>query len=106
MAQPYITFREDNEDGKLCYYVLGRTFPHFIGRVETRVPQSTVAQASISGYNMWIVFDYTLRGKFIPSYANIAEEIQATLELMAVWFLDNRIINNERKYLKFKITTK
>lgn len=99
----FITFREA-KDGVLQYYILQREFPHFIGKISEFPDKVLVFSFPVAGYNLWVSFGYTLRGKYIPSYPNVEKEIQQCLSDMALWFLDNRINQDKKRYAKFKIT--
>lgn len=102
---PFITFREMCAGGRLSYYVLQRDFPYIVGVINEAPPGNTIGASTVSGYNLWIVFNGTLRGNFIPSYRNITDEIQLVLDNMASWFLSERILPDEKKYKRFKINT-
>lgn len=100
--QPYITYREANDNGELIYYVLQKEFPHYLAFISTKV-EKALAQATIAGYNMQIVFCGVIHGQFIPSYRGVVGQIQMVMEDMSNWFLDNRINVEPKKYLKFKL---
>jgi len=103
---PYITYREPNEEGILCYYILQKYFPHFSGLLVANRPiDGAIVNAPIAGYNLFITFNGTLRGNIIPNYKNIQEEIITVFEDMSSWYLINRILLNEKLYRKFKIVT-
>lgn len=99
---PFITYREKDEAGNLQYYILQKDFPHIIGVVANR-PAEGNWYSPIAGYYLYVVFNYTLRGKMIPSYKNISEEISSVLDKMATWYLAERILFDEKRYKKFKI---
>lgn len=101
--QNYITYRENDEDGRLCYFILQKAFPHFVGLLSTGKLENSLASMPIAGYNLWINFNGTLRGNTIPSYKNILDEIQSFISDMAIWFYNNRILIEPKKYEKFKI---
>ena len=101
MISPFITFRE-LEDGKLNYYILQTKFPHFLGMIMQEEPTNALATFPISGYNLHVVIKDTLRGG-IPSYKNILEDCHTVAQTMAAWFRADRIVGNEKKFLKFKI---
>jgi len=100
--QPFITYREKDESGNLQYYILQKDFPHLVGRLDAKPSEGSWC-SPVAGYNLWVVFNYTLRGKMIPSYKNISEQISAVLDSMATWFFAQRILLEEKKYKKFKI---
>ena len=103
MAAKYITFREPDEEGNVGYYILQKDHPHFVGKIELSPKKNLVQPSPLAGYNMWVSFGGCLRGNVVPSYNKISETIVAVLDDMAIWYLDNRIKNNEKKYSKFKI---
>lgn len=98
---PYITYRELHE-GQLQYFILQKEFPHFQGIISSHPVNSTLCQVTIPGYNLWLVFDYTLRGKMIPSYNDIQTEINTIMHNMAIWFLTERIQAEPKKFNKWK----
>ena len=99
----YLTFRETDEGGRLCYYILQKAFPHYVGIISLGRIEGSLASSPIAGYNMYVNFTGTLRGNFIPSYADVLDEITAVFNDMAIWFLENRILNDQKKYAKYKI---
>lgn len=102
---PYITFREKDRNGDLQYYVLQRAHPHYVGRVSP-LPIAENWCAPIAGYRLWMIFDSTLIGRFIPSHKEVSHEIQTVLEAMAAWYWSDRIVVDEKRYKKFKIHDK
>lgn len=98
----YITFR-DEEDKKPKYYILQRDFPHFIGEVSTTPDKHLVGATPIPGYKLWIVFQFCLRGKSVPSYRDLESIILNTMNDMASWYFQNRIETDQKRFLKFKI---
>ena len=101
MKQPYITYRE-LEQGRLQYYILQKNFPHYVGIISSHPVNSTLCQIAIPGYNLWVVFGGTIRGNFIPSYADIQNEIETEFQKMAIWFLTERIQAEPKKFNKWK----
>jgi hypothetical protein len=101
--QPYITFREADQFGKLQYYILQRAFPHYIGQL-VEYPSNIIVQSiPIAGYSLWLSYTGTIRGKVVPAYSDYQMELQLELENMARWFGSERIHKNPDKYKKFKI---
>lgn len=99
---PYITYRE-GEGYLVKYYILQKAFPH-INCIISQVPTKKFVEAvPIASYNLYIVFEGTIRGNEIPSYTDIDKEIIATMEDMAQWFYLNRILTDIKKYKKWKI---
>lgn len=100
---PFITFRDIDKQGKLQYYILQRDFPHYVGLLSTRPMDTVISNSAIAGYYLWIVFWGTLRGPFIPAYNGVDKDIQSLLDNMADWFCNERIMEDEKKFKKFKI---
>ena len=100
--QPFITFREEDRNGKLQLYILQREFPHFVGMLTDRLINGRL-QVPVTGHNLWIAFDGTLMGAFVPSYQRVYEEMAAAIGNMATWFYANRIEKDLKKYKKYKI---
>ena len=99
---PYITYRDKDEKGELQYYVLQRDFPHFIGVLAT-YPVAGTWYSAVPGYNLYVIFNGTLRGNSVPAYNNITEEIQTVLDNMAAWFWCERIAVDQKKFKRLKI---
>ena len=100
--QRYVTFRDTDNEGELQYYILQRDFPHIVAKITTYPVENKLSYTQITGYYLWITLTGTLRGDFIPNYVNILEEIKFVIEDMSIWYYENRIIPNEKKYKKFK----
>lgn len=100
---PYITFREPGANGDLEYYILQKEFPHYLGRIVTYPVEGAIINQPIAGYNMWVTFEYTLRGKMIPGYKDVQKEIEEIFFNMAAWFWAERIVTDTSRYKKFKI---
>lgn len=98
---PFITYR-DIEEGELQYYILQREFPHYVGIISTYPKTNFIESMPIAGYNLWIVFDGTIKGEVIPSYKNVDVDIKNSLNEMSIWYYAHRIIPQEKKYKKFK----
>lgn len=102
---PFITFREKDNDGNLQYYVLQRGFPHYVGKISPYPIENPICQVALPGYNLWVVFDGVLRGNFAPSFPNELKNMQIVFENMAVWFHSERVVMSEKRYKKFKIVS-
>ena len=100
---PYITYKEPIGNNEFGYFIVQKEFPHYCGRILQTPEQVLVPPSIVAGYNLYVVFNFTIRGNSIPSYNNVEEEIQSVLEDMAIWFLDNRILVDEKKYKKLKV---
>lgn len=100
----YLTFREPNEKGNLLYYVLQKAFPHFQAVLSVNPSDKGLAVSPIAGYHLYVVIHGTLRGKnVIPVYNHVEGEMQSVANEMALWYLENRILVDEKKYKKWKI---
>lgn len=99
---PYITYREEDE-GILKYFILQKDFPHNIGVVATQPNIESLVQSTVAGYNLWIVFVGTLRGNFVAVYPNYEKDMQQIFDNMALWFVAERILKDQKRYEKFKI---
>ena len=100
---PFITFKDTDNNNEIQYYILQRTFPHYIGLISKIPKQVFVPSVPISNYNLFIVFNGVLMGNFLPSYNNVDKEISIVLEKMAIWFFNERIMKDEKRYKKLKI---
>ena len=100
--KPYILYLEEDTNGYLCTYILQKKFPHFTGLV-SRLPAQGKFYAPVTGYNLWIVLCGTIGGNLVPSYRNISDEIQDSLEGMATWYYQNIIVRNPELYKNYKI---
>ncbi len=101
MNIPYITYREEKE-GNLLYYILQKEHPHYVG-VITYGPVENRIQIPITEHNLYVTFAGTIRGYYMPSYKDVVAEVENTMTSMAIWFYDNRILKEPKKYSKFKI---
>jgi len=99
---PFITYRDKDAEGNLQYYILQRDFPHLIGRLST-VPIAGTWRSTVAGYNLYVIFDGTLRGNMVPGYRDISDEIQTVFDNMAAWFWAERIVPDPKRFKKFKI---
>jgi len=94
----FITYREDDQ-----YFILQKEFPHFVAKVSDQPIVNFIQPLPISNYNLWLIFHATLRGNMIPSYKDIHKEIVSVMNAMAIFFYEQRILQNEKKYKKWKI---
>lgn len=99
----FITYREKNEEGNLLYYILQRSFPHYEAVLLLNPRPGALAQTPIAGYHLWVTVIGTLRGGMIPSYKNVVEEMQVISNEMAFFYLNERIMPDEKKYKKWRI---
>ncbi len=101
--QPFITYREENEEGVLCYYILQKSFPHYVGVVVSRPDFDALVNAPLPEYNLYVSYGGCLIGNVVPSYSNSDAERDAIFYAMAEWYYWNRIKKEPKKYEKFKI---
>jgi len=99
----YITFTDKDKSGEVKYFILQRDFPHCVGVISQTPKENTLAFSAIPGYWLYVCFDGTLRGAFVPGYKNIVEEVSRVMHDMAQWYYTGRVLQNEKKYSKFKI---
>ena len=103
--EKFITYREKNESGLLCFYILQKAFPHYVGLLVAGHPtQGAICNAPIAEYHLWISFSGCLQGNVVPSYKDVLVEIETIFSEMATWYYINRIVAEPKRYLKFKIT--
>jgi hypothetical protein len=99
----YITYKEDDDEGKSWYYILQKDFPHIKCILNGYPTRNFVQAIPILGYNIWVVFDGTLRGSSIPGYKDIDIEITNVMQDMADWYYINRILKFPKRYRKLKM---
>lgn len=92
----YILFRED-----VGLYILQKDFPHSIGKL-TKKKEENKPQCVIPGYQLYVTFQGTLRGNYIPSDRFFMQEAGAVLSGMANFLLENLIYTTD-EYEKYKI---
>lgn len=102
---PYITYRETDDVGRLCFYILQKKFPHYTGLLVTNPREGALVNAPIPSYMLWVTFAGCLNGNFVPGYADALEEIEFVFRDMANWYYENRLSDNPKKYSKFKINS-
>lgn len=74
-----------------------------IAKISEYPIDKTLCCQSIAGYNLYLVFAGTLRGNMLPSYKDINAEVRIVFEMMALWFYNERILPDKKRYQKFKI---
>lgn len=99
---PFITYHEEVE-GETKYFILQKAFPHNVGVICVQPSANPIGQSTIAGYNLWITWSGTLRGKMLAAYPEYEKDLQLCFDEMANFFLSERILKNERRYAKFKI---
>lgn len=101
--EPFITYRDTDKNNELQYYILQRAFPHFQGMILTYPKEGAIAEAIVSGYNMFVSYAGTISGNYILSKRDIDAECQFVMQKMAEWFYINRISKEPKKYKKLKV---
>lgn len=101
--QPFITFK-DTEDGVDKYFILQRDFPHYLAAICYIPIADSICCIPVSRHNLWITFQGTIRGNFVPSYKDAQEEIETIFNRMALWFYQNRIEKEPKRYKKWLIS--
>lgn len=100
----FITFRDTDNGGVLHYYILQRSYPHYQCIILDRPEKAVVGACPIMNHNLWVVFDGTILGAYLPSYKNVVDEIVSVMNEMAEWFYLNRVLAEPNRYKKWKIT--
>jgi len=98
----FITYREPNENGLLCYYILQKAFPHYRAILSKGKLEDALVSMPVFGYNLHLNFNGCIRGNILPSYQDAIKEIEFTMMEMSDWFYKNRILTEPKKYEKFR----
>jgi hypothetical protein len=62
---------------------------------------SSLVKVAVPMTTLYICLEGTIRGRLLPSYTGLEEEIKGVLSQAADWFYKNRILENEKKYKKW-----
>jgi len=100
---PFITFREVDYTNTLRYYILQKDFPHSVAVIVSQPKHTALCQSVIPGYNLWVVWEDSLRGSYVAAYPDYEKDLQFTMDNMAAWYFSERILTDEKRYAKFKI---
>ena len=103
MTHPFITFREPDKDGSMQYFILQKEFPHFLARLVYAPVTGSLSCQPISDYKLWVSCEGSIRGRMIPNYVNIKEEMDTIIYMMTNWFYAERIMMDEKRFKKFKL---
>lgn len=103
MTIPFITYREENENKQLEYFILQKDFPHFLGKITANPYEVSILKVPISGYKLYVSYQGCLRGKVMPAYNGVEQDILVAFQKMADWYKENRILIDEKRYKKFKL---
>ncbi len=99
----FLTFREIDDKGILRYYILQKEFPHNKAVILSQPNHEALCQSVVPGYNLWVVWDGTLRGNFVAAYPDYQKELQYTMDSMANFYYSERVLTDEKRYSKFKV---
>lgn len=97
----YITYREADSGGQLQYFILQKQWPHYVGMVIDNPSYKSILKTPIANTTLYVSLYGTLQGRLLPAYAGVDKEIAAIFTDMAVWFYENRILPNQKKYNKW-----
>lgn len=100
---PFITYREPDEVGRLCFYILQKAHPHYVGLLVTSPRQGALLNIPVPGHNLWLTYAGCLIGNVVPGYIGFEAEVNSIFVGMAEWYYLNRIKTDPKKYDKFKI---
>lgn len=100
---PFITYREMDATGILRYYILQKDFPHNVGVVLSQPKYEAICMSIIPSYNLYVVWDGTLRGNVVAAYPDYKVDLQLCFDNMAAWFWAERIVMDKKRFEKFKI---
>lgn len=100
---PFISYREIDSGNRLCYYILQKAHPNYIGIISVSPLPDTLASVPIGDYNLYVNFHSTLQGNYVPSYKDVMQDIEGCVWQMANWFYTHRILTDKKKFSKFKI---
>jgi len=53
---PFITFRDEDKNKQLQYYILQRAFPYYVGQIVTMPKEGSIINKPIPSYKMWVTF--------------------------------------------------
>lgn len=102
MISPYITYRE-HVGGKNHYFVLQKEFPHYVAIITTMPVEGALVNQPVASYQLYLSFNGTLSGNYIPSYQDVYDEIVHVFFEMSNWFYAERVLREPKRYKKWKI---
>lgn len=100
---PFITFKDLDTKGEMQYFILQREYPHYCGRIAYYPTGGAICEVPITGHNLYVSFSGVLRGNFVPAYPKVEEEISVIFHAMALWFYENRVLKEPKRYKKWLI---
>lgn len=102
-GSPFITFRDTDKNSILRYYILQRDYPHYCGLISEKQDLEALVQFPVSGYNLWVIYAGTIRGNYVPGYKDAFDEMSHVFNHMAMWYYENRITPDPKRYKKWAI---
>lgn len=102
MNEPYITYRETDSENRLCFFILQKKQPNYIGLLVASPVEGAIINVPIPNYNLWITFYGCLIGNYIPAVNGVLSDMSQVFYEMSSWYYTNRV-EGVRKYDKFKI---
>ena len=100
---PYITFKDFDSNGELQYYILQREYPHYCGVVAYLPIADSICQIPVTAHHLYITFAGTIRGNFALAHPQMEKEIYFIFHSMMLWFYQNRIVKDPKRYKKWLI---
>lgn len=101
--EPYITFREPDKSGEFQYYILQRSFPHYLAIILHKPKEGAIVCMPVAGHHLYLAFAGTIQGNYLLARNDLQRELQFIFEQMADWFYNKRVLAEPKKYKKFKI---
>jgi hypothetical protein len=87
--------------GELQYFILQREWPHYIGMIIDNPNYKSLVKVPVPNTTLYVSLWGTLQGRLLPANAGMDNGIAATLTNMAVFYYEERIIPNQKKYKKW-----
>ncbi len=100
----YITFRDVDSNNELCYFILLRKWPYYIGKVIPYYQPDAIAIANVPAHSLWVVYDGVIEGRYFPSNGAMKDELKEVFQKMAEWYYANRILTNPKKFKKWALS--
>jgi len=98
---PFITFRENDSDGRPIYCIVSRQFPHYVAEIVDNPAYKSLILVPIPSTTLYLAFSGTLQGRIVPSSPQLIKEISATFVNMAQWYSANRVATNPKRFKKW-----
>lgn len=88
----------------MTYYILQRAYPHYVGFLAYIPIADSICQIPITGHNIWLTFEGTIRGRFIPMETKVLTEILSVFHDMERWFYENRVQVDPKRFKRYIIS--